>query len=131
MAILLGTSFIDSFIKRFFRLKTRLLPMHSKPIAMFDSASTLKSITAVSEGSEQSEETTEDVKGSTLPIQVAQDHHIPPICTAKLLVNSSAPGLSYLSTNPNLVKCWLYLVSQGLVDNVVGRPFHVPVLNFG
>lgn len=104
--------------------------MHYKPLSIVDSASTTKAINAVSEGTEPSEGTKTDEKARKFPVRVAKGRHIPPISTGKVLVNSSAPGPTYVLTHWNLVKRRLSSVAQGLLHNVLGRPFHILVSNF-
>lgn len=52
-----------------------------------------------------------DDEGSTISIKVAHGGLVPPMSTETVLVNSSAPGLTYFSTRPNLVKRRLFLVA--------------------
>lgn len=51
--------------------------------------------------------------------------------TEMVLMNYYAPGLSYFTTPLHLRNRPLYLLDQGLVDNVEGGPLHVLVPNFG
>lgn len=92
----MGTSFIDHFFKGIFPQEKRLLPMHSKTVSIIDYASTKKPLNAVSEGTEPPEGTNTDEEASTFPVRVSKGLHIPPMHTAKVLVNSSASRLKYV-----------------------------------
>lgn len=127
---LLGTSLIDHFIGGRFPQEKCLLPIHSKPVAIDHLTSTLTPMTAVSEGLEPLEGTEDDEERITLPEQVAHCRQIIPMSTAEVLVVSGSTGLSSIFKHPNHFKRILSFVSQGVVDNVTGRPFHLLMSNF-
>jgi len=147
---LLGTSFIDSFIRAILPLDRKILPLHSPPVAILDSytssAVTLASGALDKEGREDKalaeDKETQDLdaflsskptsEGDTFcPVRVARSRSIPPMTTARVLVSSSALGLHFLSTHKNLVKNRLALLAQGVMEIVPHKPFYVAVSNFG
>lgn len=125
--LLLGTSFIDRFVKAIFPQDKCLLPMQSKPVAIIDEVTKAVDVGAVEKKlSDEGDET-----GKNHTIWVAQGRHIAPMTTSKVLVNSTAPGRSYIVTHPRLTNRRMSLVAQGLMDITARRPFYVLVSNFG
>lgn len=122
MSVLLGTSFIYHFIKVIFQSERRVVPYHSKPVAILPTFGNDPIATILDDEEE------EDSDGALF--RVARQEWLPTMSDSTFLLNTIESGLMLIESHMNISKSRVAVTASVTIDVVPGRPFQVFVANF-
>ena len=120
---ILGTSFIDRFVKAIILGRRKVVLYHSPAVAIFASQSPTTYGNAPRAG-----DSTETVSNK---LKVVKPLSITPMKRATVTVQSDRGGLCFLQPNPKMALKQLSLMASGIMDIHPNKPFEVIVANFG
>ena len=120
---ILGTSFIDRFVKAIIPGRRKVVLYHSPVVAIVGS----QSPTTYGNAPDTAGDHTKTVSKK---LKVVKPLSIPPMTRAPVTLQSDR-GLCFLQSNPKMALKQLSLMASGIKDIYPNKPFEVIVANFG
>ena len=120
---ILGTSFIDCFVKEIIPGRRKVVLYHSPAVAIVGSHSP----TTYGNNPDPTGDKTNTVSNK---LKVVKPLSIPPMTTAAVTVQSDTGGLCFLQPNPKMAFKQLNLMASCIMDIYPNKPFEVIVANF-
>ena len=121
---ILGTSFIDRFVKAIIPGRRKVVLYHSPAVAIVGSQSPAINGNAPDPAGDHTNTVSNKLK-------VVKPLSIPPMTKATVTVQSDRGGLCFLQPNPKMATNQLSLMASGIMDIYPNKPFEVLVANFG
>ena len=121
---ILGTSFIDRFVKAIIPGRRKVVLYHSPAVAIVGS----QSPTTYGNAPDPAGDRTKTVSNK---LKVFKPLSIPPMTRATVTAQSDRGGVCFLQLNPKMALKQLSLMASGIMDIYPNKPFEVIVANFG
>lgn len=119
-----GTSFTDRCILRIVPIEREIVPWHMKPVANISTKTAIDSVNAYNTVFNVNKNSHDEALSDEL-CPVARQITKPPHTKAAVLVLCQRAGFMTMEIHGNVVERHCYMTARGLMDILLGKPFHI------